>query len=158
MVNSETRGCDPLDRRWSLGTETFPSKHCFTFLCLWPWETYTSPSLGFLAGRPGIRGLKCISHLGVSDSLRPSGLAAGQNPWSMEFSRQEYWSGLPFPSAKDLPNPGIKPRSPALQADSLPSEPPATLLLVIGVFIFSIYSWFILEDCMHLPKNLSQIL
>ena len=42
---------------------------------------------------------------------------------SMGFSRQEYWSGLPFPSPGDLPNPGIEPRSPALQADSLPSEP-----------------------------------
>ena len=41
----------------------------------------------------------------------------------MEFSRQEYWSGLPFPSPGDLPDPGIKPKSPALQADSLPSEP-----------------------------------
>ena len=40
----------------------------------------------------------------------------------MGFSRQEYWSGLPFPSPEDLPDPGIKPRSPALQADSLPSE------------------------------------
>ena len=43
---------------------------------------------------------------------------------SMEFSRQEYWSGLPFPSPVFLPDPGIKPGSPALQADSLPSEPP----------------------------------
>ena len=40
----------------------------------------------------------------------------------MEFSRQEYWSGYPFPSPRDLPNPGIKPSSPALQVDSLPSE------------------------------------
>ena len=39
-------------------------------------------------------------------------------PLSMDFSRQEYWSGLPFPSPGDLPNPGIEPRSPALQADS----------------------------------------
>ena len=38
-------------------------------------------------------------------------------------SRQEYWSGLPFPSPGDLPNPGIEPRSPALRADALPSEP-----------------------------------
>ena len=53
------------------------------------------------------------------------------NPWTvvrqaslpMEFSRQEYWRGLPFPSPGDLPNPGIEPRSPALQTDSLPSEP-----------------------------------
>ena len=43
---------------------------------------------------------------------------------SMEFSRQEYWSRLPFPSPGDLPNPGIEPRSPALQADCLLSEPP----------------------------------
>ena len=42
----------------------------------------------------------------------------------MEFSRQEYWSGLPFPSPGALPNPGIEPGSPALQADALPSEPP----------------------------------
>ena len=43
---------------------------------------------------------------------------------SMEFFRQEYWSGLPFPSPGDLPDPGMEPGSPALQADSLPSEPP----------------------------------
>ena len=42
---------------------------------------------------------------------------------SMEFSRPEYWSGKPFPSPGELPYPGIKPRSPALQADSLPVEP-----------------------------------
>ena len=47
-----------------------------------------------------------------------------QAPPSMGFSRQEYWSGLPFPSPGDLPYPGIKPRSPALQADALTSEPP----------------------------------
>ena len=42
---------------------------------------------------------------------------------SMEFSRPEYWSGYPFPSPGDLPNPGIEPRSPTLQVDSLPAEP-----------------------------------
>ena len=47
-----------------------------------------------------------------------------QAPPSMEFSRQKYWSGLPFPSPGDLPDPGIKPRSPTLQAGTLPSEPP----------------------------------
>ena len=49
---------------------------------------------------------------------------AYQVPPSMEFSRQEYWSGLPFPSPGDLPDPGIEPRSPALQAEALLSEPP----------------------------------
>ena len=47
-----------------------------------------------------------------------------QAPLSTELSRQEYWSELLFPSPGDLPNPEIEPRSPALQADSLPSEPP----------------------------------
>ena len=42
----------------------------------------------------------------------------------MRFSRQEYWSGLPFPSPRDLPDPGIEPGSPALQTDALPFEPP----------------------------------
>jgi len=49
---------------------------------------------------------------------------ACQAPLSMGFSRQEYWSGQPFPSPVDLPDPGIEPRSPLLQVDSLPSEPP----------------------------------
>ena len=49
---------------------------------------------------------------------------AYQAPPFMEFSRQEYWSGLPFPSPGDLLNPRIRPRFPTLQADVLPSEPP----------------------------------
>ena len=56
---------------------------------------------------------------------------AHQAPLSMGFSRQEYWSGLPFPSPRDLPDPGNEPRSPALQADALPSEP---LLLLLSHF------------------------
>ena len=51
----------------------------------------------------------------------------------MGFSRQEYWSGLPFPSPGDLPDPGIEPRSPALQADTLPSEPPGKACYLIVV-------------------------
>ena len=58
-----------------------------------------------------------VSHSVVSDSLWLHGL-------SMEFSRQEYWSGLPFPSPGDFPNPGTEPGSPALQVDSFPSELP----------------------------------
>ena len=50
--------------------------------------------------------------------------AAHQAPLSMGFSRQEHWSGLPFPSPGHLPDPGIEARSPALQADTLTSEPP----------------------------------
>ena len=48
----------------------------------------------------------------------------------MEFSRQEYWSGLPFPSPGDLPDPGIEPRSPVLQADALLSELPGKPVLI----------------------------
>jgi len=58
----------------------------------------------------------------VSDSVTPQ-TVAHQVPLSMGFSRQEYWSRLPFLSLGDLPDPGIKPRSTALQADALPSEP-----------------------------------
>ena len=50
---------------------------------------------------------------------------------SMGFSSQEYWSGLPFPSPGDLPDPGIEPGSPELQADSLPSEPLGMLVVIL---------------------------
>ena len=60
----------------------------------------------------------------ISQTVTPQAPPHGQAPLSMEFSRQEYWSGLPFLSPGDLSNPGIEPRSPALQADSLPSKPP----------------------------------
>ena len=52
--------------------------------------------------------------------------AAHQAAPSMGFSRQEYWSGLPFPSPGDLPDPGIELRSPTFQADALTSEPPGS--------------------------------
>ena len=52
----------------------------------------------------------------------------------MGFSKQGHWSGLPFPSPGDLPDPGIEPESPALQADSLLSEPPGKLELKVGPF------------------------
>ena len=58
----------------------------------------------------------------VSDSATPW-TVAHQAPLSLGFSRQEYWSELLFPSPGDLSNPGMEPGSPALQADSLPSEP-----------------------------------
>ena len=62
----------------------------------------------------------------VSDSLdcMTPWNVAHQASLSMEFSRQEYWSGLPYPLPEDLPNPENKPRSPTWQVDSLPSEPP----------------------------------
>ena len=68
---------------------------------------------------------KCVSH-SVVTLLSHELYVAFQAPLSMEFSRQEYWRGLPFPSPGDLPDPGIEPRSYALQVNSSPSEPPPT--------------------------------
>ena len=57
---------------------------------------------------------------------------ARQAPLSMEFSRQKYWSGLPFPSPGDLPNPGMESGFPELWADPLPSEPPGKLKVPVN--------------------------
>ena len=65
--------------------------------------------------------MKLLSHVRL---FATPWTVAHQAPPSMEFSRQEYWNRLPFPSAGDLPDPGTEPRSPALQADALTSEPP----------------------------------
>ena len=84
-----------------------------------------------------------LSHSVASDSLLPHGQRslAGYSPWG--FSRQEYWSGLSCPPPGDLLNSGIEPRSPTLQADSLPTEPPGkpkntgvgSLSLLQGIFL-----------------------
>ena len=66
----------------------------------------------------------CVKLLSHVQLFATPWTVARQDPLSMGFSRQEYWSGLPFPSPWDLPNPGIEPGSPALQADALSSEPP----------------------------------
>ena len=92
-------------------------------------KIYPSPWISCI---PDIYTSMCICILGVSEVKSLSCVWLLVTPWtiayqappSMEFSRQEYWSGLPFPSPEDLPNPGIEPGSPALQADALPSEPP----------------------------------
>ena len=65
--------------------------------------------------------VKSLSHVRLFATLWT---VAYQASPSMGFSRQEYWSGLPFPSPGDLPDPGIEPRSPALETDALTSEPP----------------------------------
>ena len=91
-----------------------------------------------------ICGVVCmaLSHLVVSVSFVTPWTVARQAPLSMGFSRQEYWSGLPCPPPADLPNPGIEPRTPALQVDSLLSKPPGkpkktgvgSLPLLQGIF------------------------
>ena len=80
----------------------------------------------------------------------------------MEFSRPDYWSGEPFPSPGDLPNPGIEPRSPTLQADSLPAElqekPKNTgggsLSLLQGIFLTQESNWGLLH-CRRILYQLS---
>ena len=84
----------------------------FTFVVISPWlRLYCMWCISHLL---------LFSHSIMPTSLRPPWTVALQAPLSMGFSRQEYWSGLPFPSPGDLPDPGIKPVSPALQTDSLP--------------------------------------
>ena len=73
---------------------------------------------------------KCSVSCSVLSDSATTWTVAHQAPLSMELSKQEYWSGLPFPSPGDLPHPGIKPVSPvspALQADFSPTEPPRKL-------------------------------
>ena len=77
---------------------------------------YPHAKVGLLSNTGG--GLVAKSCL----TLATPWIVACQTPMSMGFSRQEYWSGLPFPSPGALPDPGIEPRSPGLQADSLPTE------------------------------------
>ena len=80
----------------------------------------------------------------------------------MEFSRPEYWSGYPFPSLGELPNPCIKPRSPTLQADSLPAEPPGkprntgvgSLSLLQRIFLTQESNWSLLH-CRQILCQLS---
>ena len=76
-----------------------------------------------------VRSLQCVRFFGTPRTV------ACQSPLSTGFSRQEYWSGLPFPPPEDLPNPGIKPASlvsPALAGGSLPLAPPEKPHIVIG--------------------------
>ena len=84
-----------------------------------------------------------LSHPVLSDSLQPHGLQPARFLYPWGFSRQEYWSGLPCPPPGNLSNPSIELRSLALQADSLPSEPPGkpkntgvgSLSLLQGIFL-----------------------
>ena len=97
-----------------------------------------------------------LSCLVVSDSVQPHGLYLARLlcPWG--FSRQDFWSGLPCPPAGHLPNLGIKPRSPSLQGDSLPSEPPGKLgnikLKCILLLYLSLYAALYYQPFFHTLK------
>ena len=74
----------------------------------------------------------CVLSCSLVSDFVAQWTVARQAPLSMGLSRQAYWSGLPFPSPGDLPDPGMEPGSPALQADSLPSEPRGKPLCVLA--------------------------
>ena len=78
----------------------------------------------YVGGRYVMGNSKVKSSRSVVSNFATPWTVAYQAPLSMGFSRQECWSGLPFPSPGDLPDPGIEPGSHVLQADALPSEPP----------------------------------
>ena len=71
------------------------------------------------------------------------------------FSRQEYWSRLPFPSSRDIPDPGIEPRSPALQADALPSEPPGKPKDMVHIYNYLAIKYIIQPFVMLILGNKS---
>ena len=79
---------------------------------------------------------------------------AYQAPPSMGFSRQEYWSGVPFPSPGDLPNPGIEPRSPALEADALTSEPPGKPSPLVALLLIFTSGLFKKDICTCITDSL----
>ena len=94
---------------------------CFLPIYLIAWHFispgwYLSPSLSWVS--------EWVKSLSLVRLFATPWTVAYQAPPSMGFSRQEYWGRLPFPSPGDLPDPGIEPRSPAFQADTLTSEPP----------------------------------
>ena len=85
-------------------------------------KSSSTPFWGFPGGSD-VKESESVSYSAMSDSVTPW-TGPPQAPLSMGFSRQEYWSGLPFPSPGYLPHAGIEPGSPALRADSLLTEPP----------------------------------
>ena len=96
--------------------------------CRWPrFNPWSGNQIPNVAAKLGMPKLKTLHHVSVlvllystfCDSMNSS---PAQAPLSMGCSRQEYWSGLPVPSPGDLPDPGIEPRFPTLQANSLPSK------------------------------------
>ena len=106
----------------SLGQEDPLEKEMATHSSILAWEIHRQRNL---VGYSPVQ----FSHSVGSNSLQPHWIVAHQAPLSMGFSRQEYWSGLPFLSPGDLPDPRIEPESPALQVDYLSTEPPGKTLM-----------------------------
>ena len=113
-------------------------------------------SLGLFIFLLILKHLCVLSCSAVSDSLQFPWTVYHQAPLSMGFSRQEYWSGLPFPPPGDLPDPVIQLRSlvsPALQADSLPAEPLRKSMLSIDsriIYIFQLQALWQIQELKYL--------
>ena len=101
------------------------NKHLFPAIWTLQFEKFTISWKTFIAHLKWKK-VKLLSHVWL---FATPWTVAYKAPPSMGFFRQEYWSGLPFPSP-DLPNPGIEPGSPTLQADALPSKPPGKSSLI----------------------------
>ena len=99
-------------------------------LDIWAWNKDTV-LLSSIQWSEEVKSLSCVRLF-----VTPWTVAC-QAPLSMGFSRQEYWSGLPFPSPGDLPSPGIEPGSPALEGDALTSEPPGKPLYTLCCTLYS---------------------
>ena len=139
----------PINLWLNLGqkSSTFGNLFWFPILHSWssPWDTESASGSSSESESRSV----------VSGSLQPRGL-------SVEFSRPEYWSGWPFPSPGDLPNPGIEPRPPTLLADSLPAEPQqkprntgvGSLSLLQGIFPTQESNWGLLH-CRQILYELS---
>ena len=106
--------CDTMD----CSTPDFPVLHCLPEFAQTQFHELVMTSNHLILCHPPSLG-KCES---VSCSVVTPWTVALQAPLSMGFSRQEYWSGVPFSSPGDLPHPGVEPRSLSLQIHSLPSE------------------------------------
>ena len=90
----------------------------YSYHYFWNYIKSQDTSFSYTLLKVKVKSLSCVQLFATLCTV------AYQAPPSIEFSRQEYWSGLPFPSPGDFPDPGIEPRSLALQVDTLPSEPP----------------------------------
>ena len=102
-----------------------------------------------------IPNLCCAHSQGCVHLFATPWTVACQAPLSMEFSRQKYWSGLPFPSPGDLPNPGIKPVSPALAGRFFTAEPPGKPIISYLNKLNRIESEFVLEFILPILTKLS---
>ena len=140
--------------RWCFGKESSSQCRRCRF-DLWvrkiPWKRKWQPTPAFLPGWfHGQRSLMgYMQSSGLVTQLYPNICnlvdSTCQAPLSMWFPRQEYWSGLPFPSPGDLSDPGIEPQFPALQTDSLPTEPPGNTIHGIT----KNWTWLSMCTCTH---------